>query len=88
MEINESDIDSYMALVQSVLDRIKNFKGCQSVNIFNDKDVPNRFFSYSTWESEEHLDAYRDSELFKITWSELKTFFKSPAQAWTVEDAL
>ncbi|GAB4282635.1 MAG: hypothetical protein Kow0068_07300 [Marinilabiliales bacterium] len=88
MEINEADIDSYLEKVQSVLDKIKSFDGCVSINILNDKEVSNRFFSYSTWESEEKLDAYRNSEWFKQIWSEIRQYFKSPAQAWMVVDAI
>ena len=87
MEFREEEVENFKKLIQPFQDEIKKFEGCQSVTIMNDKNVPTRFFSYSTWLTEDHLDAYRNSELFKTTWAKAKSMFATNAQAWTVEDA-
>lgn len=87
MEINDHDVDKFKSMIQSIQDKIKAFDGCYSVNILCDKNQKNRFFSYSTWESEEDLNNYRKSEFFTEIWSDVKKMFIKDAQAWTVEDA-
>lgn len=43
-------------------------------------------FTLSHWESEENLEQYRQSELFKSTWAKTKVLFREKAQAWTLEE--
>lgn len=58
--------------------------GCKSLQILTEKDKPNVFFTISEWESEEHLNAYRDSELFEKVWGKTKTMFAGKPEAWTL----
>lgn len=56
--------------------------GCLSVKL--QKDInSNSFFTISTWESEQDLNFYRNSEKFKEIWKILKPNFVEPAKAWT-----
>ncbi|MFH2141046.1 MAG: antibiotic biosynthesis monooxygenase family protein [Bacteroidota bacterium] len=87
MEVKDSEIENFKSMIQSIQDKIESFDGCHSVNILCDKNQSNRFFSYSSWETEQHLNDYRKSEFFVEIWSEVKKFFIKEAQAWTVEDA-
>jgi heme-degrading monooxygenase HmoA len=41
-------------------------------------------FTYSQWDSEESLNAYRQTELFVQTWKRTKTLFQEKAEAWSV----
>ncbi len=42
------------------------------------------FFTFSVWTSAEHLDAYRNSELFRTTWARTKALFAEKPQAWSL----
>ena len=41
--------------------------------------------TYSHWESEEALNKYRDSELFKSVWSFTKALFAEKPQAFSTK---
>ena len=66
-------------------DKIRGFEGCTHLELLNDVQHPNVFFTYSKWESEKHLDNYRHSELFNSTWNKTKVLFSEKPEAWTVQ---
>ena len=65
---------------------IKSFNGCRHVELLQANESRNLFFTYSIWESEEHLNAYRESELFKKIWGGTKVLFNDRPQAWSVDE--
>lgn len=79
--------DKTQEFVQIYEDRkqfISQFEGCRSVELLRCKNPDNIFFTYSHWESEQALENYRQSDLFKETWSLVKPLFGGRAEAWTV----
>ena len=64
---------------------IRNTNGCKLLELYQDKNNPEIFFTYSYWESESDLENYRNSELFKDTWAQTKTYFNDKPQAWSVD---
>ena len=40
-------------------------KGCRSEHLLKCEDVPGEYISYSEWESQADIDAYRESEAHK-----------------------
>lgn len=63
---------------------IKEFEGCNHLELWQDAHDKNIFFTYSIWDSEEHLNHYRFSEFFKDTWTRTKALFADKPQAWSV----
>ena len=63
---------------------IQSFDGCAFLELWQDINHPEIFFTHSIWESEHHLNQYRFSEFFKDTWTQTKAMFASKAQAWSV----
>jgi len=43
------------------------------------------FFTYSYWKTEEDLENFRKSDLFKNVWSKTKPFFNAKPEAWSVD---
>ena len=64
---------------------IRNFPGCQHLELWQDQNQKNIFVTYSHWESETALNQYRDSELFKSVWSFTKTLFSEKPKAWSTK---
>ncbi len=64
---------------------IASFEGCNGVELLRDVDSPNIFFTYSKWDTKEHLEVYRQSELFNTTWALVKQWFTGKPEAWSVE---
>jgi len=63
---------------------IRNSSGCTLLELYRDKTNPNVFFTYSYWETEQDLENYRNSTLFKEVWAKTKVFFNDKPQAWSV----
>lgn len=64
---------------------IGNFPGCKVVRIFRDRTGPSVFFTISEWENENALEQYRSSDLFKETWTFVKSLFKDPPIAYSLQ---
>ncbi|HHB52607.1 MAG TPA: antibiotic biosynthesis monooxygenase [Saprospiraceae bacterium] len=86
MHFKETKISAFITHFNSVRDRVRNQPGCHSLQLLQDKDNPNIFFTYSTWEAPENLDTYRKSEFFKQVWQETKQLFEEKPEAWSVQE--
>lgn len=64
---------------------IRNFKGVQFLELLKDKNNPNIYFTYSIWETEQDLENYRNSDLFKSVWAKTKPYFIEKAEAWSID---
>ena len=67
--------------------RIRAFPGCRHMELLQERARPEVLFTLSIWDSEDALDAYRQSDLFRDTWARTKLGFAEKAEAWTVEVA-
>lgn len=63
---------------------IRHFDGCLHLDLWQDTNQPNIFFTHSHWQSEQHLRTYRTSALFAEVWKQTRQWFEEPAQAWSV----
>lgn len=79
-------IDAFLENFDQNKDKIRNFEGCSHLQLIRDIHQKNQFFTYSHWESEIHLNNYRNSSLFKGIWSDTKTKFNQKPEAWSVEE--
>lgn len=76
----------FKTVFKSVQPKIVSFKGCTAVQLLQDHSNPEIFFTISHWEDEDHLNAYRNSELFKSIWASVKPNFRFKAEAWSLLD--
>lgn len=63
---------------------IQAFEGCVRVELMNDVNNEDCYFTLSYWLTEDDLNNYRQSYLFKNTWSKVKPLFSERAQAWSL----
>ncbi|MEZ4804377.1 MAG: antibiotic biosynthesis monooxygenase [Bacteroidia bacterium] len=84
MTFREEEVGNFLKLFEDVKEKIRACEGCCSLTLLEDIHAKNILFTYSTWESESNLNAYRNSELFKETWRNTKNKFESKAEAWSV----
>lgn len=80
----EEHISSFLLDFETYKHKIRNFKGCMFLELYRDKNQPNIFFTYSYWETEGHLENYRQSNTFKTIWSKTKPLFNTKPEAWSV----
>lgn len=85
MSFQEDQIPLFLTEFEQYKTKIRNVKGCQFLELYRDLNVTTTFFTYSYWDSENDLNLYRDSELFKEVWGKTKILFNQKPQAWSVE---
>ena len=85
MNFKESNIALFLENFNENKEKIRQTKGCNLLELYRDKNDSNTFFTYSYWETEVDLEAYRNSELFKVVWGKAKALFNNKAKAWSVD---
>lgn len=85
MTFNPSEVENFQKLFEHNKSKIRNFKGCQHLELLKDIKGKNIFFTYSYWKDEAALENYRHSALFKEVWANTKKMFSGKPEAWSVE---
>lgn len=78
-------VETFTSFFEEHKTRIRNFEGCMLLELYQDKQNPCIFFTYSYWEHENALEVYRNSTLFKDIWGTTKMWFSNKAEAWSVD---
>ena len=85
LHFKKENISSFERIFDETRETIKSFKGCSLLELYQDSGDPSVFFTYSQWDSEADLEAYRSSDFFKRVWSRTKQLFDEKAEAWSVQ---
>jgi len=85
LTLREECVADFLANFEQQKAHIRAFEGVQHLELLNDKNNPNIYFTYSVWISEQHLENYRNSDLFKGIWAVTKPMFAAKAEAWSTE---
>lgn len=85
MGFYKQNVDAFLENFNNNKNNIRTFEGCEFLELYRDKKNPSIFFTYSYWESEEALENYRKSDVFKGIWSEIKPLFSIRPEAWSVD---
>jgi quinol monooxygenase YgiN len=81
MTFRPDALDAFLDHFDRVAPRIRAFDGCKHLELWHDPRFPNVCTTYSQWRDDDALEAYRASDLFRGTWSEVKTLFAAPPVA-------
>lgn len=81
LTINNDKIEVFKKNFNQIKDTIRGFEGNELLELYQDKDNPQVFFTYSYWKTEEALNNYRKSEFFDEVWSSTKQLFDAKAEA-------
>ncbi|MEK6153537.1 antibiotic biosynthesis monooxygenase [Flavobacteriaceae bacterium 3-367] len=84
LTFKKENIVSFEQIFKETKNTIRNFSGCSFLELYQDMNDPNVFFTYSYWDSEKDLEAYRNSDFFKQVWSRTKPLFAEKPEAWSV----
>lgn len=85
MSFEPSKIDEFLSNFDANKNNIRNFEGCNFLELYRDQNNTNIFFTYSYWNSETSLENYRQSNLFKSVWAKTKPLFNGKPEAWSVD---
>jgi quinol monooxygenase YgiN len=84
MTFRSNETETFQKIFSENRNRIALFEGCLHVELQRDINFPNIFFTISRWRSENDLENYRNSDLFKSVWSKTKVLFAEKAEAWSL----
>ena len=88
MSFEPEAIDTFESNFEHHKDQIRAFEGCSFLELLQDMNQKNVFFTYSYWQSAHHLEQYRNSALFKSVWAKTKVLFNAKPEAWSVEKSV
>jgi heme-degrading monooxygenase HmoA len=85
MSFHPENIPAFLDNFEIMKTKIRNAEGNRLLELYQDKNDTNIFFTYSYWETEADLENYRQSELFYDVWEFTKRLFNDKPQAWSVD---
>jgi len=84
MTFKKDKLDEFQRIFERSKEAIRDFEGCMLVELCRDMKEENVYFTYSHWESEDTLNAYRNSPFFISTWKEMKELFSKKPEAYSL----
>ena len=88
MTFDPEKVNEFLEIFNSSKHLIRAMQGCSRLELLNDINSANIFFTYSYWDSENDLHNYRTSDLFASVWGKTKLLFIAKAEAWSVEQKI
>lgn len=85
MEFKPEHVQDFLRQFGSVRQKIRQYPGVQQLELHRDTGQSNVFYTYSKWDDEQALETYRQSELFKYAWGEVKPWFSGKPQAFSLQ---
>lgn len=85
MTFQPAHSEEFEAYFYQIKSQVANQSGCSSVRLLKDLSNNGVYFTYSIWDSQESLNAYRDAPLFGQVWPKVKSWFAEKPEAWSTE---
>ncbi len=85
LSFKEEYIENFLFLFEERKQRIRNFEGCNYLELWQDKSEKGVFYTYSIWQDASDLENYRISDLFQDTWTHVKQWFNHPPKAFSAD---
>lgn len=85
LPVNPKNVQEFRTFFEKMQNTIRDFEGCIHLELFSENTSSGVHFTYSIWQSEHHLNKYRQSEFFKKTWATTKTLLAGKPEAWSLE---
>ncbi len=85
LHFQTNKIGSFLELFNEVVTKVNKQPGCIEMFMTQDIHNPAVFITHSKWETENDLNNYRNSELFKAIWPTIKPWFELKAEAWSMQ---
>ena len=83
MTFRPEEVPAFLENFEANKSSIRDFPGCQHLELWQDENQKNIFMTYSHWDSSEALENYRQSELFRTTWAATKVLFSAKPVAFS-----
>lgn len=83
MTFHQDKCASFEQYFEEIKDKVGNQPGCHGVKLLKEASNSGVYFTYSIWDSQIELDAYRFTPLFKVVWPKVKDWFAARPEAWS-----
>ena len=83
LTIEIDQIESFVEAFNTHKNEIRAFNGCSHLELLEENNDSGVVFTYSKWNSQNDLESYRNSNLFKGIWSTVKPMFSAKPEAWS-----
>lgn len=74
-------VEAFLEVFHANADKIRTYPGCIQMQLLRDLHAENIYYTYSHWNSEDDLNHYRNSSLFRGIWAATKINFAEKAIA-------
>ena len=88
LTFKKENMASFELIFEETKQQIRNFEGCEFLELYQDRTNSEIFFTYSYWKNEASLENYRNSEFFKTVWKRTKILFDAKPEAWSVNKVI
>ena len=88
MKVAPENVTTFQNYFKESFTKIRNFSGCCDLSLHTDINEKGVVITFSRWESEAHLNDYRDSDVFKSTWEKVKPLFITKPVAFSMEELI
>lgn len=85
MTFRREAIEEFKLLFKGNKERIRAAEGCLHLELWQDKNDPRIFMTYSHWEDSRFLETYKSSDVFGDVWPKTKALFEEKPEAWSLE---
>lgn len=85
MTFRPEERENFLSLFDENKEKIRHFPGCTHLELLEDYNDPNVFSTYSYWNDETDLNAYRHSDLFAKVWANTKSKFAAKPIAFSLK---
>ncbi|MRH99230.1 antibiotic biosynthesis monooxygenase [Kriegella sp. EG-1] len=84
LNFKENYINDFLEIFEPHREHIKTFDGFIFLELYQDTENDQIFFTHSHWKDEIALNNYRNSDYFKTIWSKTKVLFADKPEAWSL----
>jgi (4S)-4-hydroxy-5-phosphonooxypentane-2,3-dione isomerase len=85
MQFKREFVPVFKQTFEKYRNEIRQSQGCVKLELLQDINHPEIFMTYSWWQDEKSLEAYRFSSTFKEVWPLTKVGFAEKPQAWSLK---
>lgn len=85
MTFKQTETSVFEKIFAESKEKIRAMNGCQYLALHKDHHHSNIYYTISKWDSQDALDTYRHSDLFKKTWARTKILFSDKPSAHSLD---
>ena len=85
MHFTEAGVGNFLEIFKRHQAAIRSVEGCTHLELLKDLNNPLVYTTMSYWQHAQNLENYRESDLFKNVWGQVKTLFAARTEAFSLE---